>query len=167
MTSSNSIRDAVADCCSAFASTRPASLPQTRAWHRYADRVLAATRPSLVALLIGLGVLASLLSKALPGGLAMVPLAAFFFVAGGWCLLNFARSREAHCVVDGFGWTGLAVVSLAAAVAGLDAATAAWIAFVVILVVAILFETSWASTAGTTAFTRTSSGGDDPPAPRG
>jgi hypothetical protein len=52
------------------------------------------------------------------------------------------------------GWTGLAVVSLAAAVAGLDAATAAWIAFVAILVITILFETSWASAAGTTALRR-------------
>ena len=166
MTSSNRSRGALAECCSAFASTRPSSLPQTRAWHHQADRFLAASRPSLVPLLIGLGLLASWLSKTLSGGLTMLPLAGFFFVAGGWCLLNFARSREAHCVVDGFGWTGLAIVSLAAAVAGLYAATPAWIAFVAILVVAILFEISWASTAGTTALTRTSSGGDDPPGPR-
>jgi hypothetical membrane protein len=97
----------------------------------------------------------------------MVPLAGFFFVAGGWCLLNFARSREAHCVVDGFGWTGLAVASLAAALAGVEAATTAWIVFAAILVAAILFETSWASAAGTTALRRTSGGGDDGPGPQG
>lgn len=156
MSTSTRLHVSVADCCSAFAATRPASLPQTQAWHRLADWFLAGSRPALVPLLIGLGALASLLSGALTGGLTMLPLAGFFFVAGGWCLLNFARSGEAHCVVDGFGWTGLAIISLGATFAGIEAVTAAWIGFIAILVLSILFETTWATAAGTTAFPRPS-----------
>jgi hypothetical protein len=158
MSTSTGFHISVADCCSAFAATRPASLPQTRAWHRLADQFLAGSRPSLVPLLIGLGALASWTSSALTGGLTMLPLTGFFFVAGVWCLLNFARSREAHCVVDGFGWTGLATISLMVTVAGIEAATAAWIVFVAILVLAILFETAWANASGTTALRRAPAG---------
>lgn len=143
-----------ADCCSAFAGTRPASLPETRSWHRGADRLLAVTRPALVPLLIGLGWLASLTSEALSGGRAMLPFAAYFGLAGGWCLLNLARSREAHCLVTGIGWTGLAFLSLAAALGGIDAVSAAWLAFVAVLGLGICFEVMWAARAGSTAFRR-------------
>lgn len=141
----------LADCCSAFASTRPSPLPATRSWHRAADQLLAASRPQLLPLFILFGVAASLASARLDGGLRMLPLAAYFLAAGGWCLCNFARCREAHCVVTGFGWTALSALVLAAAVEGNDGRNAAWLAFFIVLLGGILFEIGWATVHGSTA----------------
>jgi len=144
-------RHVLADCCSAFSSTRPDPLPSSRRWHPLADRVLAATRAWLTPLVVAAGVLASFASGFLDGGLRMLPLAAFFLVAGGWCVLNLARSREAHCLVTGLGWSGLGVLALVAGVLGDDWRSPTWIAFFVVLAVAICFEAGWTAMRGTTA----------------
>ena len=81
----------------------------------------------------------------------MLPLAAFFLFAGGWCTLNFLRSREAHCVIDGLGWDGLGIVALLAIPLGVDWRSPLWLAFLVILVAAIAFEVVWATLRGSTA----------------
>ena len=147
----NAPRHVLADCCSAFSSTRPDARPSSRRWHPLADRVLAATRPWLVPLLIAAGMLASFASGYLGSGARMLPLAAFFLVAGGWCTLNLARSREAHCLVTGVGWSGLGVLALVAGGLGADWREPAWIAFFVVLAVAICFEAGWSAVQGTTA----------------
>src|SRR5579875_1189474 len=36
--------------------------------------------------------------------------ATFLLAAGLYCLANFARCREAHCIVTGLGWSVLAIV---------------------------------------------------------
>ena len=144
-------RTLLADCCSAFASTQPPPLPSTRRWHVVADRLLAATRPQLVPLLLALGFLASLLSNVLATPVASLPLAAFFLSAGGWCTLNFVRSREAHCVVDGLGWDALGIVALLAIPLGADWRSPLWVAFFGILVSAVVFEVAWARLRGSTA----------------
>jgi hypothetical protein len=76
---------------------------------------------------------------------------AFFLVAGTYCLANFTRCREAHCIVTGVGWSALALAGLAAVVMGRDVRTAAWIAFVVIFVLGHGFEAIWKSVHGSNA----------------
>jgi hypothetical protein len=120
VTSPHQPRSTLADFCSAFASTQPPSLPPTRSWESTADRLLAATRPQLVPLLVCLGFLASVVSRVLPAPLGMLALAAFFLVAGGWCTLNLVRCREAHCLATGLGWDALGMVVLGAIVVGID-----------------------------------------------
>jgi hypothetical protein len=139
------------ECCSAFASTQPPALPQTHRWHRWADRLLSASRPPLVPLLIGLGAIASLAGGVLPVGPAMLALGAFFLVSGGWCDLNLARSREAHCLVTGIGWSTLATLAFVAAWRGADWHNALWLAFFGVLAAGVAFEMTWAARSRSTA----------------
>lgn len=154
MTRHASTRITLADCCSAFASTRPPSLPQTRAWHRAADRLLDLTRPSLVPLMIALSVATSLASNVLPERFAMLPLGAFFLVVGGWCDLNLVRSREAHCLVTGIGWTALAILALVAALVGANWHDGLSRGFLLVLAGSVVFELAWAARSGSTALDR-------------
>lgn len=48
-------------------------------------------------------------------GLALA--ASWVLVSGAYCLGNFWRCRETHCVVTGTGWSALALLGLAAAFA--------------------------------------------------
>ena len=147
-------RSALADCCAAFASTQPPPLPPTRFWHPAADRILAATRPQLVPLLVALGLVASYVGQALPTPLGMLPLGAFFLLAGGWCSLNFVRCREAHCVVNGLGWDALGIAALAAFALGVDWRDPLWVAFFAVLAGSVVFEFSWVALRGSTAVRR-------------
>jgi hypothetical protein len=140
--------------CSAFASTQPTTPPATRSWERAADRLLAATRPELVPLLLCLGLAASILSRVLPAPFGLLALAAFFLVAGGWCTLNLVRCREAHCLVTGVGWDVLGVVALGAIVVGADVLGWVWLVFFTVLVVGVIFELGWARVRGGTALRR-------------
>jgi hypothetical protein len=72
-------------------------------------------------------------------------------VAGGYCLANFSRCREAHCVVTGVGWTALAVACAVALATGHDIHTAAWLAFLAIAVVGHGFEAIWSYRHGSNA----------------
>ncbi len=154
MTNSAGVRAGLGDCCSAFASTRPAVLPRTQRWHGAADRLLDATRPVLVPLMIGLAALATLVSDALPDRPALLVLALYFALAGGWCDLNLIRRREAHCLVTGLGWSALAVVAIVAAAIAPALIGYLWPAFLAILAVAVAFEAAWALGTGKTAITR-------------
>jgi len=144
-------RSLLAECCSAFASTKPPALPATLPWQAAADRFLDATRPQLVPVLLCLGFLAALASNLLPMPGGMLPLAAFFLLAGGWCTLNFVRSREAHCVLDGLGWDALGIVALVAVPVGADWRSPLWVGFFAILAGAVAFEVVWAKVRGSTA----------------
>ena len=72
--------------------------------------------------------------------------------ASAWCLVNFWRCREAHCVVTGTGWlllAGLEAVELtlgSSLTRGSDG-----LVFVAILVVALCFEWWWQTRHGTNA----------------
>jgi hypothetical protein len=77
--------------------------------------------------------------------------AAFFLVAGTYCLANFARCREAHCIVTGLGWSALAIAAAAAALAGKDTRGGDWVAFLVVAVAGHAFEAAWTAARGTNA----------------
>lgn len=44
----------------------------------------------------------------LPGRLDLMAIGAASLAAGGWCAVNFWRSRHTHCAVTGPGWLALA-----------------------------------------------------------
>lgn len=74
------------------------------------------------------------------------------FVASSYCLLNFWRCREAHCIISGTGWSALGLFETAEIAVGHslihrneDAA------FVAILVIAVAFELYWRTRYGTNA----------------
>jgi hypothetical protein len=137
----------LAGCCSPLRS-RPAALASTRYWHAAADRFLIATRPAVVPAGLLLGVLAGQLASQLPSGYAMLPAVVYFLALGGWCSLNFARCREAHCLISGAGFDALAIAALVAV--GLDRH---WYDLLTLLIVPVLvadivFEAAWASRQG-------------------
>ena len=86
-------------------------------------------------------------------GLAVGALAAF--AASAWCLANFWRCREAHCVITGVGWGALFALQLAelgigrSLIHGTESS-----AFLGILVIGLLFECGWQVAFGTNALRR-------------
>jgi hypothetical protein len=72
--------------------------------------------------------------------------------ASSWCLVNFWRCREAHCVVSGVGWAALAaleVIELSLGRSFLFGSEGLF--FVAILIVALGFEGLWRSRHGSSA----------------
>ncbi len=85
----------------------------------------------------------------MPGGLWLA--AAYFLVFGSYCLANFARCREAHCVVTGWGWLALGVIGTWGAFTGHDVLGVLWNAFAVVAIAGFAFEAVWTTTQGTHA----------------
>ena len=80
------------------------------------------------------------------------------FAASAWCLINFWRCREAHCVVNGYGWAALGLLEIVELGLGRSVIKGAeGLAFVGVLVVALVFECGWQARSGTNALTRTAS----------
>jgi hypothetical protein len=129
----------------------PPSLAADTSIKRGVDRVVPRTGWSLIlyfAAVIGLLRLAPALPRS--GELAMDGMAAL--AAGGWCALNFWRCRHAHCLVSGAGWLVLSL--LAFVEAGLGHSLIGGdeqLAFVGVLLVAVVFEVAWYLTHGTKA----------------
>ncbi len=69
----------------------------------------------------------------------------YFAAYSVYCLSNFARCREAHCIITGLGWGVLAFVALVAAVLQLNWFGPIWNAFLIIFVVGHGFELIWAA----------------------
>jgi hypothetical protein len=88
-------------------------------------------------------------STGVVGGLVLQ--GAFFLIFATYCLANFERCREAHCIVTGIGWSVLAVISLAAATTGHDLRNADWITFLVVAVAGHGFEGVWKASRGSNA----------------
>lgn len=76
---------------------------------------------------------------------------AFFMVAGAYCLANFARCREAHCIVTGIGWSALGLAGFGAVLAGRDIRSGEWVAFLVIALIGHGFEAAWRAGHGSNA----------------
>jgi hypothetical protein len=109
------------------------------------DRYIALTAPVLRgcwAIPIAVGIY--FVCRAIgPGGLYMSGL--YFGAFSAYCLANFARCREAHCIVTGFGWGVLAIVAFVAALSHLDWFGPIWNAFLIVFVVGHGFELIWAA----------------------
>jgi hypothetical protein len=83
-----------------------------------------------------------LLSRAI-GGAGLYVAGLYFLTYSAYCLANFARCREAHCIVTGLGWGALGVVALVGAVLRLDWLGPTWNAFVIVFVLGHSFELLW------------------------
>lgn len=77
--------------------------------------------------------------------------AATTLVASSYCLLNFWRCREAHCIISGTGWAALGLFETAEIAVGHSLIHRnEGAAFVAILVIAFAFEAFWRTRHGTT-----------------
>ncbi|MGH2926598.1 MAG: hypothetical protein ACRDL8_00150 [Solirubrobacteraceae bacterium] len=84
--------------------------------------------------------------------------AATTFVASGYCLLNFWRCREAHCVISGTGWAALGRFETAEIALGHSLIHRnEGAVFVATLAIAIAFEAYWRTRHGTNALRATDS----------
>jgi len=73
-------------------------------------------------------------------GLAVEAIATL--LAGTYCLLNFWRCREPHCIVSGTGWAMLALFEFAELGLGRNLIDRSeGLAFLIVLVLAFAFET--------------------------
>lgn len=119
---------------------------------RFADRLLPKGIGQWIffaAVAVGVGT-----APALPLRPGLVLALASTIAASSWCLVNFWRCREAHCVVSGVGWAALAaleVVELAVDRSFLFGSEGLF--FIAILVVALVFEGFWRNRHGTNAIT--------------
>lgn len=126
---------------------RPAGTPL----ERQVDRILPRTGFSCALYIVAVIALLSI-APHLPAraDLTVVGLAAL--AAGSWCAVNFWRCRQAHCVVDGVGWLGLAVLAFVGAglghslIGGHEQSV-----FLGVLVAALVFEGAWRLVRGTNA----------------
>ncbi len=130
----------------------PPATPARNRFERALDAYTSVTAPLVRGCLVFVtfavvGVTSSALGPA--GG--MLVEAGFFGLIATYCLANFARCQEAHCIVTGLGYLTLAVVGFAATLAGRDLRTAEWIAFVGVTVVGHAFEAAWKVARGTNA----------------
>ncbi len=136
-----------------FGWSPPARPPGTQL-QRLADRIFPATGVGcalyLVAVIALLGIAPHLSVRADLGADGLAALA-----AGSWCLANFWRCRQAHCLIDGTGWLVLAILAFAEAELGRSVIGGHEQAgFVGVLVVALAFECVWRLARGTNAIIR-------------
>jgi len=130
----------------------PPASPPGSGLERALDAYTNVTAPFLRGCYVFVTVAAAAAASSLLGPVVGLLLeAAFLLVAGTYCLANFFRCREAHCIVTGVGWSALAIASLSAAVAGRDIRSTAWIAFLAIAVTGHGFEAIWKLAHGSNA----------------
>jgi hypothetical protein len=131
----------------------PPRLPANTRGKRLADRVLptgAGQWIFFVAVAVGISA-----APVLPTRTGLVLDAVVTFAASGWCLINFWRCREAHCVVNGFGWAALGLLEIVELALGRSVILGdERLVFVAILVVALVFECVWRARSGTNAVIR-------------
>jgi len=109
------------------------------------DRYTAATAPVLRgcwAIPVAIGVF--LVSRALGAG-GLYVLALYLGAYSVYCLSNFARCREAHCIITGVGWGVLTVLAIVAAATGRDWLAPLWNGFLMVFVLEHGFELIWAA----------------------
>jgi len=121
------------------------------AWERALDTYTGLTATVLRGCYaIPVAVVVFLISKSI-GGAGLYLSGLYFCAYSAYCLANFARCREAHCVITGLGWGVLGVVAFVAAVMQLRWLGPIWNAFLVVAVLGHGFELVWVATRRTHA----------------
>jgi hypothetical protein len=141
------------ECCGtrALFGWSPPPLPADTALKRRVDRILP--RSGLRLILFFAAVVALLnVGPVLPTRLDLAAVGLASLAAGGWCSLNFWRSRHAHCVITGSGWLALAVFAFVEAGLGRsiihgDEA----LVFLGVLGAGLVVEAVWRAVRGTNA----------------
>jgi hypothetical protein len=134
---------------------KPPSLPRTTPSQRAADAYLRVAEAyggwPHVAVIVALFILAGFL----PARGELGADAAAFAWAGVYCLANFWRCREPHCVITGIGWGLLLAFTIAELILGhsLIGGTEPLV-FLGILLLAWAFETAWRAKTGSYALRR-------------
>lgn len=129
----------------------PVASPRNR-FERALDAYTSMTAPFLRGCFVFVTVAAAYAASSALGLVdGLLAEAAFFLVAGTYCLANFARCREAHCIVTGLGWSALAIASVVAVLAERDIRGSAWIAFLIIALGGHGFEGVWKAAHGSNA----------------
>jgi hypothetical protein len=130
----------------------PPMAADTRA-KRLADRLLPTGRGQWVFFAVVAIAISAAPTLAREPGLAL-DLAATV-AASVWCLVNFWRCREAHCIVTGTGWAALAVlIAIELAVGRSFVLGSEGLVFLAILIVGVGFEVLWRLRYGTNALVR-------------
>lgn len=132
----------------------PPRLPANTRPERFADRLLPTGAGQWIffaVVAVGIGAAPHMPTRSRLALDAVVTIA-----ASSWCLVNFWRCREAHCVVSGYGWATLGlleVIELAldrSLIRGTEG-----LVFVAILFAALVFQCVWRARSGTNALMRT------------
>lgn len=131
----------------------PEASPARNGFERMLDAYIGMTAPILRGCYSVLFAGAVFVASLLLGAPASLSLCAVYFLAfAAYCLANFARCREAHCVVTGSGWALVGAASLVGALLGRPSLGEVWIAFVAVAVLGHGFEGAWRAARGTNAF---------------
>jgi hypothetical protein len=142
MTGSSMHPGSSADVRSAGIRCSPPHLEADTPAKRVVDRILpSGARRCVFFIAIAAGISAA---GQLPTTAGLAAGAATTFLAGGYCLLNFWRCREAHCIISGTGWALLALFEAAELAVGHSLIHRnEGAAFAAILVIAVAFEVFW------------------------
>jgi len=156
-----------AGCSPALACWSPADLPADTRTKRLVDRVVPRTGAGAFTFFVAVAVMVSVAGR-IPDRPGLVVVASASGLAGAWCITNFWRCRQAHCVVTGVGWLALAAVAgfetgYGQSVIGGDED----LVFLVILAIALAFEFGVYVTRGTNALTRQQNSRRQPEPPHG
>src|SRR5205814_1301875 len=145
-----------ADCCGGRAlwGFSPPRLPADTPGKQLVDRLMPATGlPAALyfaAVVVVLNVASHVPARA---ELALTGLASL--AASGWCLANFWRCRQAHCLITGGGWLALSsFVCIEAAVGRSLIGGNEQLVFLGVLAAGLVFEAVWRLLRGTNAITR-------------
>lgn len=119
---------------------------------RILDRYVALTAPFLrgciVFFVVGAVEAASFRLGSTAGLVLMV---AYLTLHSTYCLSNFFRCREVHCIVTGSGWLMLAVIAGSGALAGQDLRKTVWDAFLAVAIAGFALEFVWTAVRGSAA----------------
>lgn len=142
---------------------KPPSLPSTTAAQRAMDRFVRIGDAYGGWLLVAVVVVLFVLGGFLPIRGELAADVAASAIGGAYCLANFWRCREPHCVVTGIGWAGLTVFAVVELFLGRSLIGGfEQMVFLGILVIAIVFEAVWRATTGSNALrSRAAQAADD------
>lgn len=138
-----------------FRPQKPPSLPPNTAAKRAADTFVRIGDVYGIWGLVAVTAAMFTLSGFLPTRGSLAVDVAAFALGGAYCLANFWRCREPHCVISGIGWSALAAFTAVEVALGRSLINGyEQLVFLGILVLAVAFEATWRVKTGTNALHR-------------